>query len=431
MASKLAILGGKPIRTGPYPEYTTVGSEEMKRVTEVMESGVLSGFVARGNDRFYGGPMVLELERAFGERFGVKHAISFNSGTSALHGAMIAAGVGPGDEVIVPPYSMSATATAVMMCKAVPVFVDIEPEMFCLDPSKIEAAITDRTRAVVTVNLWGQVSNLGVIAEIARNYGLVMVEDNAQGAGALFQERPAGTVGDMAMFSLNRHKSIQCGEGGVVLTNDDELARRLQLSRNHGEVVMDDWGLAEPADLVGYNYRLPELNAAVAIPQLARLDAFNEARRERAERLTGLLKGFDCITPPKVREGCTHVWYLYGMLYDARSLGVSRDVFLKALVAEGVQVARYEKPIYMLPIFRNNTRPGEGTFARVFPEYGRPLPYGPGLCPVVERIQDEQIMLTNIIRQTHPLGDVDEFVLALEKVADNASALRAEFGEER
>lgn len=429
MSAALAILGGKPIRTEPYPEYSTIGDEEKRQVQQVMDSGVLSGFVARGNDFFYGGAKVLELENNFKARFGTKHAVSFNSGTSALHGALIAAGVGPGDEVIVPPYSMSATASAVLMCKAVPVFVDIEATTFCLDAMKLEEVISDRTKAIITVNLWGQVSDLGAMRAIADKHGLFFIEDNAQGAGATYHDQLAGTVGDMAMFSLNRHKSIQCGEGGMVVTNDDELARRLQLSRNHGEVVMDDWGLDAPADLVGYNYRLPELNAAVAIPQLARLDDFNALRKERAERLSELLKPFDFIAAPEVRKGCTHVWYLFGMLYSDSVLNISRDVFLKALAAEGVHVATYEKPIYMLPIFLKHAKREAPDFKRVFPGCDTSLPYGKGLCPVVEIIQDEQIMLTNIIRQTHSIDDVDEFVLALEKVADNAAALRTEFGE--
>lgn len=431
MSTALAILGGKPIRNTPYPEYSTIGEQERKGVQEVMDSGVLSGFVARGNDLFYGGAKVLKLEEHFKERFGSRYAVSFNSGTSALHGALIAAGVGPGDEVIVPPYSMSATASAVLMCKAVPVFVDVEADMFCIDPKKIEEVISDRTRAIITVNLWGQVSDLGTIAAIAAKYNLVFIEDNAQGAGAFYHGRSSGTIGDMAMFSLNRHKSIQCGEGGMVLTDDEELARRLQLSRNHGEVVMDDWGVEEPADLVGYNYRLSELNAAVAIPQLSRLDEFNALRSERAETLTRLLEPFDFIAPPAVREGCTHVWYLYGMLYNENILNLSRDVFLKALAAEGVHAAAYEKPIYMLPIFLKHTEPGTSGFNRVFPSYDKPLPYAEGLCPVVEHVQAKQIILTNIIRQTHPVSDIEEFVSALGKVAENAAALRNKFGEVR
>lgn len=424
MSSTLAILGGDPLRKEPYPEYLTTGPEEKRYVDKVMDSGVLSGFVARGGEQFYGGSMVLELESKFTEFFGTRHAVSFNSGTSALHGTLIAAGVSPGDEVIVPPYTMSATAAAVLMCKAVPVFVDIEPDNFCLDADKLEAAVTERTKAIITVNLLGQVSELDKIANVARNHGLVFIEDNAQGAGALFHGKFAGTVSDMSMFSLNRHKSIQCGEGGVVLTDDDELARRLQLSRNHGEVVLDDWGVDEISWLVGYNYRMSELSAAVAIPQLAKLPQFIEQRVERVERLRERLKGFDFLTLPQAREGCTHVWYLFGMLFDEKAFGVSRDVFLKALNAEGINGSSYTRPVHLLPVFLNNTDPASPGFSRVFPTYDRPLPYAKGLCPVVERVEGSEIIVTNIIRQTHPISDVDEFARAVEKIADNAGALR-------
>jgi perosamine synthetase len=386
--AKLALHGGDPVRKDPYAPYNTIGEAEKARALEVLDSGVLSGYVARGNHQFGGGPAVTELEDAFRSQFGVRHAVAFNSATSALHGCLVAIGIGPGDEVIVPPYTMSATAMAVMMCGAVPVFADIEPDMFCIDPDRIISAITERTRAVIAVNLFGLPADLVRIGQIAEEHGIILVEDNAQAPLATCSGQLAGTIGSLGVFSLNRHKVIQCGEGGVALTDDDEYAERLQLCRNHGEVIPPDWGRDEPADIVGYNYRLPDLLAAVAIPQVGRLSQLRDARVKLADLLTSALADVEVLAPPRIRNDCTHSYYLYPMLYNRDVLGISRDVFLDALQAEGVHAARYVTPIHLLPIFQKHQRPSDPGFDRLFPGYDGECSYGRGQCPTVERVRD-------------------------------------------
>ena len=423
MSKKLALLGGPPIRRTPYPPYNTIGEEEKKRAMEVLDSGVLSGFVASGNDNFYGGACVRELETLFCEAFQTQFAVSFNSATSALHGTMIAAGIDPGDEVLVPPYSMSATASAVLMCNALPVFVDIEPNMFCMDPLKIEAAITPRTKAIIVVNLFGQPADLDAILNIAERHNLILVEDNAQAPAATYKGRYAGTVSHMGVFSLNRHKTMQCGEGGMVITNDKRFKERLQLARNHGEVVLAHWGKKEHSDIVGFNYRLSELHAAVAIPQFKKLDALNNERVALADALSKRLTEVTLMSPPKIRPDCKHVYYLYPMLYKAEE-GLSRELFIKAMIAEGMQISNYEIPIYFCPIYQKLMQEGSVEHNR-FVKSHMPTPnYAEGICPNVEMLYKKSMLVTNICRSPQTEKEMDEFVAAVKKIEENMEELK-------
>src|SRR4051794_1140057 len=228
-----------------------------------MDSGVLSQYIGAWGEDFMGGPRVRALEAAWAERFEVRHALSMNSATSGLNAAAAAAGVGPGDEVIVSPYTMTASAVCALVHGAIPVFADIEPDTFCLDPRSVRERITPRTKAIVAVDIFGCPADFDALLEIAREHELVLIEDAAQAPGATRGGRPAGTLGHIGIYSLNYHKTIQCGEGGVVVTDDDALAERLALARNHGEAVVADMG-SRAADVLGFNYRLGELEAAIA-----------------------------------------------------------------------------------------------------------------------------------------------------------------------
>lgn len=264
---KLAIFGGNPVRKEAIPWVPTTGEEELKAVTEVMKNGNLSTFLANSGEKFLGGPKVRDLEGAFCKRFKSNYAVSVNSATTALQIAVAACGVGPGDEVLVSPYTMVASASAILLNNAVPVFVDIDPDTYTINPDEIEKWITPRTKAILTVNIFGLPSNLPRIKEIARKHNLYVIEDNAQAPGATVNGEEAGTIADIGVFSLNYHKVIQCGEGGVLLTNDDELAYRCQLVRNHGEIAVDELGDMDTY-IIGSNYRMSELHAAIGTEQL-------------------------------------------------------------------------------------------------------------------------------------------------------------------
>lgn len=370
--SSLAILGGKPVIAEPLASFSRIGEEEVRAVVDVVRNGELSGFVGAPGPEFDGGTMVGKLEAAWRERFGVDHAISVNSATSGLYAAVGAAGVGPGDEVIVPPYTMSATAMAPLVYGADPVFADIEPETFGIDPSCVREAITGRTRAIIAVNLFGHPARLGELRAIADQHDLILIEDNAQAPLATEDSRYAGTIGHIGVFSLNRHKHVQTGEGGICVTGDENLALKLRLIRNHGENLVNHYGLDDATNLIGFNYRLTELSAAVGLCQLEKSEAIVSERQAYAQRLTDAVSDLPGLTPPVVRDGCRHVYYVWPARLDADAAGMSRDAFARALIAEGVPVNQgYVEPLYMLPIFQQRMA-----------DHGRP--YSKGLCPVCE-----------------------------------------------
>lgn len=423
-SSTLALLGGNPVNATPFPPYNTIGAEEKAAVMAVLDSGELSGFVATPNDQFWGGARVRALESAFRERFGSKHAIAVNSATSGLHCAVAAMGVGPGDEVIVPPYTMSASATVILFTGAVPIFADIEDSTFCLDPAAVEAAITPRTRGIMAVNLFGHPARLAELQAIAKRHSLFLVEDNAQAPGALCDGRPAGTIGDAGVFSFNRHKTMQCGEGGIVLTNNDRIAQKVALIRNHGEVVVEQMGVEDIVNTAGLNYRMTEMEAAVAGVQFGKLDSLNEARVALANRLTHGLSQFPGITTPAVRENCSHVFYFYVMRYDEAQTGIPRDLFCKAVQAEGIPLrAGYVKPLYLEPLYQRKICFGKSGFPFTASSRNADISYQRGLCPTTERLQDREIMLTNAIYPPLTDADIDRFVEAVGKVLANRDAL--------
>src|SRR3954470_23813830 len=266
--SGLALKGGTPVIGRPLAPFVRIGGAERDLVNQVLDSGTLSGFVGAAGPEFDGGPMVQRLEQNWAQAFGTRYAISVNSATSGLTAAMGAIGIGPGDEVIVPPYTMSATAIAPLAYGAIPVFADIEPDTFCLDVGAVERALSPRTRAILVVNLFGHPARLRELRALADSRGLFLVEDNAQGPLAMEDGRYAGTIGHLGVFSLNYHKHIHAGEGGMCVTNDARLAQRLRMIRNHGENVVEAWGVDDISNMIGFNLRLTEMSAAVGRAQL-------------------------------------------------------------------------------------------------------------------------------------------------------------------
>jgi perosamine synthetase len=386
---KLALLGGKPVLDQPLPRYQSVGKEEIEAVTRVIESGCLSAFYGSWGNEFFGGPQIKAFEKEWCDQFKVKHAVSVNSATSGLFAAMGAIGIGPGDEVIVSPYTMSATAMAPLVYGGIPVFVDIEPDTFCLDPLAVRKAITPRTRAILVTNLFGHPAALTELMSIAREHGIVLVEDNAQGPLAMEQGRFAGTIGHIGIFSLNYHKHIHTGEGGMCVTNDDELALRMQLIRNHGENCTEASGVGSIANLVGFNYRMTELSAAVGIEQLRKSDLHVGRRVRIGQRLADGLQGLEGLVPPKTRAGCRHVYYVWAARLEEDKAGISRSLFSAALSAEGFpHFTAYVRPLYLLPLFQKRIALG----ASGFPFTLSDVKYEKGMCPVVERIWEKELI---------------------------------------
>lgn len=423
---KLAFLGGEPVNKSPFPLSNTIGEEEKREAMKVLDSGLLSGFLGRYGDKFLGGPMVKRLESAFADYFGVRYAVSMNSATSCLHSAVAALDIGPGDEVIVSPYTMSATASAILMNNAIPVFADINPDIFCIDPKKVEKLITPRTKAILVVHLFGHPAYMDEIMDVAKRHDLKVIEDSAQAPASLYKGKFSGTIGDIGIFSLNYHKTIQTGEGGVLVTNDKKLALKLQLIRNHGEAVIDDMpGLNEEINVLGWNYRLPEIEAAMAYTQLKRLEEVTSQKIKLANYLSEKLIGFDGITPPKVLESARHVYYLYVMKFDERRIGISRGLFVKAVKAEGVPITSgYMHPLYLQSIYQRKKAYGNKKCPFVCAYYPKTISYRKGICPVTERLEEREVMTTNITRIPLSYREINKFVRAIEKVFNNLGRLK-------
>jgi dTDP-4-amino-4,6-dideoxygalactose transaminase len=402
-----------------------VGEEEVAAATRVLTAGPLSGFIGTAGEKFLGGPEVRRFEDRFAEKFGVKHAISFNSGTTALHGAVMAIGVGPGDEVIVSPYSMAASAVCVVNNGAVPVFADIDPRTFCLDPNSVREKITKYTKAIVVVNLFGQAAAVDEILAIAREHNLKVIEDNAQSPAAMTRGRFAGTVGDVGMFSFNVNKVAQCGEGGVLVTNDDSYALRARLLRNHGESVVDDLPGYSAGPVFGSNYRMTELEAAIAYEQLEKLDRFNAHKIMLCEYLTECLRGIEGLATPYIPDGNTHVYFQYALLIDEQKLGISRDLLAAAMAAEGFPLSRgYVKPIYHLRMFQERKAFNETHFPFEYEGYGGKPDYSKGSLPVVERLHGRELASTMLCQYPRTKEHVDIFVAALERILANKEAIK-------
>src|SRR5262245_3386469 len=350
---KLALLGGPKAVPGPFRPYNSIGAEEVKAATRVIESGVLSQFLGAWHEDFYGGPKVREFERLCESFFGIKHAVTMNSWTSGLIAAVGAIGVEPGDEVITSPWTMSATATAIVHWNAIPVFADIEPRTFCLDPKSVEANITPHTRAILAVDIFGHSANMHALTAIARKHGLKLVSGTAHSSCAKIYGQYAGTLADVGGYSLNYHKHIHTGEGGILVTNDDDIAERSRLIRNHAEAAVGGKGMTDLRNMIGYNFRLGEIACAIGIEQLKKLKGFVGSRQRAAERLTTNLQGLTGLRTPVVEEGCTHSYYVYPLVLDVEAVGVERRVLLDALEAEGIPglAAGYQN-IHLFPMYQ-------------------------------------------------------------------------------
>lgn len=409
----LALAGGPPVLAEPLRPFQSMGAAEVDAVSAVVASGCLSGFYGSWSDEYWGGPAVKAFEAAWAKRFGVRHAISVNSATSGLYSAMGAIGIGPGDEVIVPPLTMSATVMAPLIYGGIPVFVDVEPDTFCLDIDAVRGAITARTRAILAVNLFGHPARLTELRALADQHGIHLVEDNAQGPLAAENGRLCGTIGHIGVFSLNYHKHIHTGEGGMCTTDDDRLARRLAMIRNHAENVVDDLEADDLTNLIGFNYRMTEMSAAVGIEQLKKVEAQVERRERIAGALTAALEGLNGVVAPTVRAGCRHVSYVYAMKYDPEVVGVSRELFSQALTAEGFpNFVGYVEPLYLLPIFQRRIAMGSAGFPFTLTERR----YERGLCPVAESLHGAQFLCFQTC--FYEIGDVEleQLCRAMRKV---------------
>lgn len=418
MSEKLALMGGNPVRSKPFPSHPVMGDAEKRAVLDVLDGGKLSAFIAVPGEYFNGGRKIKEFERNFAEYHGVEYAVAFNSATAALHAAVVAAGVPAGAEVIVPPYTFTSTATCALMHNAIPVFADIDDVTFGLDPAAVERAITPLTRAIIVAHLFGHPARLAAITDIARQHNLRVIEDCAQAPGAKYEDRLVGTFGDCGIFSFTESKTITTGEGGMLITNSEDLAEIARMVRNHGEMIAE--GQKErtySAAMLGWNYRMTEIEAALGIVQFGRLEQLNQHRIDLADHLSQQISGVDGLEIPAVLPRTKHVYYVYPLKYDETTTEIPRDVFVKALNAEGIPFgAGYVRPLYLSPLYQDRRH-----FA--FTHYVGTASYERGLCPTAERLYERELMLTGVVRYPATYEDMDDIANAIQKVVEQKEAL--------
>ena len=432
--NQLALLGGSPIRTTPFPAYQVIDQRDIDAVTKVLETGILSRFLGAWHKDFFGGPQIQAFEKKWAELFQANYAISVNSATSGLYAACGAAGIGPGDEVIVSPYTMSASAVAPLIFNAVPVFADIDPRTYCLSAETIEPKITKRTKAIIVVHIFGQPADMEAIMALASKHDLIVIEDAAQAPFATYKDCMVGTLGHMGVFSLNYHKHIHTGEGGVVTTNDPVLAEKLQLIRNHAESVVGAKGTTDLINMIGFNFRLGEMEAAIGLQQLSKGPQLVDERRRNVAYLESKLGHLPGLTMPYVPQHSKHVYYVHVINFNSDELGIARSTFVKALKAElpvtsmregeGQLIGEgYVRPLYLLPLFQTQTAYGNRGCAFKCPHYDGVLNYKNGLCPNAEKAHSS-VITHELMRPPMSHADLDVVVDAFHKVYENISNLR-------
>ena len=393
---RLAIDGGMPVRAEKiYYGRQWIDEEDVKAVSEVLTSDFVTC-----------GPKVVELERALAEYTGAGYAVAVSNGTAALHCACMAAGIGPGDEVITTPLTFAASANCALYCGARPVFADVDLKTYNIDPTSIESHITEKTKAVAAVDFTGQAVKMKEIREICDKHGLILIEDAAHSIGTKYKGKPVGSLADMTCFSFHPVKTITSGEGGAVTTNDKELYKRLVLAHTHG--ITHEEGQMEGAPhegpwyyeqvSLGYNYRMTDFQAALLLSQLKKLDRFAERRKEIVKRYNEAFRGLpEIILQKEIPESdtCRH---LYIIRLDLEKLACTRRQFFDAMAAENVQCQIHYVPVYWFPYYQN-------------------LGYKKGLCPDAEEVYKGIVSIPLYPGMTEQ--DVEDVIHAVTKVIEN------------
>ena len=402
-----------------------MGQEEVLAAKKVVETGVLSKFLGCWDPDFFGGENVQDFEKKWASYFGAKHAVAVNSNTSGLMAALGAIELEPGDEVIVSPWTMCASATAILVWNAIPVFADIEPETYGLCPISIEKNISPRTKAIMVTDIFGHAADLTAIMAIAKKHNLKVIEDCAQAPGAKFNEKYVGTIADIGVFSLNYHKHIHTGEGGMCVTNDSVLAERMQLIRNHAEAVVADKGVSNIVNMIGFNFRLGEIEAAIGMEQLKKLKHLVDLRIHAADRLSAGLKNLKGLKVPLVKPNCTHVYYIFPMTLDPILLGVPRDRILAALEAEGVPaLAGGYQNVHLLPLYQKKIAYGSKGYPWINGSQVSTVSYRKGICPVAEKLQDETYLGLSFCSHRFNDAEIDLVIAGFQKVWAHLPSLR-------
>ncbi len=408
----LALLGGKPVRTAPFPSWPRFDKVEEHAWLEVLRSGKWFRGYGKQVDRF---------EQAYAQLTGAKHCLATANGTSALFTSLNALGVGPGDEVLVPPYTFIATINVVLLQHALPVFVDSDLETCQMDPAKIEPLIGERTKAIIPVHLGGSAADLDAILPLARKHRIPVIEDACQAHMGEWRGRKVGSLGETGCFSFQASKNLNSGEGGAILTASDELVEKCYAFHNNGRGrKISSYDFAYHAS--GANLRMTEFQATLLMAQMTRLDEQSKTREQNAAYLTSLLREIPGMAPARMYEGCTrNAYHLYMFRYlKEQFAGVARATFMKALRAEGVPCSGGYDPLNKEPFLKNVL--GSPGYRAIFPAERLKRWHEQNQCPANDRLCQEAVWFT----QTMLLGtptDMEQIAEAIRKIQAQAGKL--------
>jgi len=409
--AKLAINGGKPVRKKDFPSWPIFAEEERKNLLGVFESV-----------KWWYGEKVKQFEEKFAAFQDAKYGIACTNGTAALESSLIACGVGAGDEVIVPPYTFVATATAVLKVNAIPVFTDIDIETANIDPEDVKKKITRKSKAIIPVHFAGLPCDMDLLGDIARRHNLRIIEDACHSWGSKWKGKGTGALGDCGAFSFQMSKNITSGEGGIVLTDNEELAETIRSYTNVGRGKDKPW---YEHYILGTNLRMTELQAAILLGQLTRLEAQTLKREENASYLTEKLKDIPGIRvmkkDPRITRRSYHL-YIFRYIKEEWE-GIERDKFIEALNKEGIPCNKgYPYPLYKNPLF---LRKGEGPrYCPIScPYYGKEMDYTKISCPNTERICKEAIWVGHPVLLAEK-EDMEDIVRAIRKIRENLEEIK-------
>ncbi len=402
-----------------FKKYNTISKEELKNASKVIKSTTLSKFLGEYHPDFYGGKNVKNLEKTWAKYFGVKYAVSVNSWTSGLVACVGSLDINPGDEIILPTWTMSACSSSILHWNAIPIFADIEEDTFNICPKSILRNITKKTKAIMTVDIFGQPSKMKEILKIAKDNNLKVITDSAQAIGATYGKKYAGTLGDVGGYSLNYHKHIQSGEGGICVTNNKLIYERLMLIRNHGESVIENFKKHKLNNIIGQNFRMGEIEASIAIAQLKKLKKIIFKIRNSAKKLRAGLKNLKGLKLSSEFKDSKHAYYVLSMTIDEKILKKKRSFIAKKLSLLGIPISEGYRNLHMLPMFQKKIAYGNKGFPWKGLKNSRFISYKKGICPVAEELHDKTFIGLPLTVYDFSNKDIDYIVKCFKNIWSN------------
>tara|TARA_A100001035_G_C27784682_1_gene503675 strand:+ start:2959 stop:4179 length:1221 start_codon:yes stop_codon:yes gene_type:complete len=398
-----------------FKKYNQIKKDEIVAVNKVLKSGILTGYQGKWSKEFFGGPKVLEFEAQLKKFYKSKNAIVFNSWTSGLIASIGSIDISPGDEIILPSFTFCAVATSVIHWNAIPIFADVNSKTFTIDPEDVKKKISNKTKAIILVDTFGHPAEVNELKKIAKKNKLILISDSCHAPYALYKNKLVGNLTDITGFSFNGNKHISTGEGGVVLTDNNLFADKMRLIRNHGEAVVKDKRQKNISNILGQNYRLGEIEAALGIEQYKKIKKLINKRIRIYNYLTEKLKKLPGIFTPEIRKNCTHNFYIYPLVINKKIIKHKRSKIVKSLEKKGmIGLWSGYFNLHMLPIFQKKIAYGKSNLP--WSLSNKKISYKKGICPISEDLHDKTLIGFKAINYEISKNDVNKIFKIFKSV---------------